>query len=140
VKQRYRRSLIEIPRIVADTAAFFSRARIHPSLRPKVDLALEELFVNLVTYNKSTGRDILVEMRAIDGGIEVRLTDYDVDRFDPEHAPQADVAAPLDQRSPGGLGLRLAREMADTLEYEYHDRTSRITFTTCLRDASPAKG
>ena len=33
---------------------------------------------------------------------------------------------------PGGLGLYLVLKMADTIHYEYRDRTSKITFTNTI--------
>jgi anti-sigma regulatory factor (Ser/Thr protein kinase) len=45
-------------------------------------------------------------------------------------APDADVDRPLEQRTPGGLGLHLIRRMVDSLEYRYDDKTrqSQTTF------------
>jgi anti-sigma regulatory factor (Ser/Thr protein kinase) len=129
VKKSYHRDFGEIAGIVKDTERFFAEQGIDPSLRMKVDLSLEELFVNMVSYNTETDHDILVEMRPIEGGLEVSLTDYDVERFDPTLAGDVDVDAPLSERSPGGLGLYLVLKMADSIHYEYHDRQSRITFT-----------
>ena len=40
------------------------------------------------------------------------LTDYDVEPFDVTAAPDADVDLPIEQRSPGGLGLHLIRRLA----------------------------
>jgi serine/threonine-protein kinase RsbW len=62
------------------------------------------------------------------GGVKVSLTDYDVDRFDPREVPAVDVDAPLEDRAPGGLGLYLVLKMADSIHYEYRNRTSKITF------------
>ncbi|MGD8358425.1 MAG: ATP-binding protein [Lysobacterales bacterium] len=129
MKNRYKRSFDEIARIVDDTDRFFSEQGIDESLRMKVDLSIEELFVNMVTYNTESNKDILVEMRPIDGGIEVSLTDFDVERFDPTVAPGVDTDAPLSERTPGGLGLYLVLKMADSIHYAYHERTSKITFT-----------
>ena len=81
--KRYSRNFDQIQEIVRDTEDFFSRERIDDSLRMKVDLSVEELFVNMVSYNTETDQDILIEMRPIDRGIEVSLTDFDVERFDP---------------------------------------------------------
>ena len=131
----YKRSFEEIRKIVADTEQFFAQEDIDESLRMKVDLSLEELFVNMVTYNTETIREILVEMKPIDNGIEVSLIDRDVDRFDPTAAGPVDVDAPLADRIPGGLGLYLVLKMADSINYEYHGRTSKITFTNKVADA-----
>ena len=64
------------------------------------------------------------------GGVEVALTDYDVEPFDVAQAPAVDVDLPIEQRRPGGLGLHLLRRMLDRIDYDYSpdDRVSRITF------------
>ena len=61
-------------------------------------------------------------------GIEVSLTDYDVDRFDPRDVKSIDTDVPLELRSAEGLGLYLVLKMADSIHYEYRNRTSKITF------------
>ena len=129
MKKKYKRGFDQIGELVADTEKFFADENIDQSLRMKVDLSLEELFVNMVTYNTESDRDIQVEMKPIAGGIEVSLTDYDVERFDPTIVREVDVDAPLSERDPGGLGLYLVLKMADSIHYEYHDRKSKITFT-----------
>jgi len=129
MQKRYSRNFDQIQEIVQDTEHFFAANHIDESLRMKVDLSLEELFVNMVSYNTETDQDILIEMHAMDSGIEVSLTDFDVERFDPTLAADVDIDAPLAARSPGGLGLYLVLKMADSINYQYHDRTSKITFT-----------
>ena len=129
MKKKYKRGFDQIGELVADTEKFFADQNIDQCLRMKVDLSLEELFVNMVTYNTESDQDIQVEMKPIDGGIEVSLTDYDVERFDPTIVREVDVDAPLAERNPGGLGLYLVLKMADSIHYEYHDRKSKITFT-----------
>lgn len=129
MKKKYTRNFDQISRMVADTEQFFAEEGVHQSLRMKVDLAIEELFVNMVEYNTETHQEILLEMSKLADGIEVSLTDYDVERFDPTLADKVDITAPLPDRVPGGLGLYLVLKMADSIHYEYHNRTSKITFT-----------
>jgi anti-sigma regulatory factor (Ser/Thr protein kinase) len=129
MQKTYSRNFDQIQEIVADTERFFEQEKIDESLRMKVDLSLEELFVNMVSYNTETDRDILIEMYPVEKGVEVSLTDYDVERFDPTLAAEVDIDAPLTERTPGGLGLYLVLKMADSIHYEYHERQSKITFT-----------
>jgi anti-sigma regulatory factor (Ser/Thr protein kinase) len=129
MQKKYSRNFDQIQEIVADTERFFAEEKIDESLRMKVDLSLEELFVNMVNYNTETDRDILIEMHPIEKGVEVSLTDFDVERFDPTRAAGVDIDAPLSERTPGGLGLYLVLKMADSIHYEYHQRQSKITFT-----------
>ncbi len=134
MKNRYGRSFDNIQEIVSDTERFFAEARIDDSLRMKVDLSVEELFVNMVSYNTETDQDILIEMRCLERGIEVSLTDFDVERFDPTLAADVDIDAPLSERTPGGLGLYLVLKMADSIHYQYKDRISKITFTNNVQE------
>ncbi|HZD54458.1 MAG TPA: ATP-binding protein [Woeseiaceae bacterium] len=128
MQRKFRRTVEELKNIVAFTDQVFEQENIDPSLRFMVDLCVEELFVNMITYNVETRSEVLIEMRARDKGIEVTLTDFDVERFDPRSVEPVNVNAPLEQRSPGGLGVYLVMKMADSIHYEYRDRTSRITF------------
>jgi anti-sigma regulatory factor (Ser/Thr protein kinase) len=92
----------------------------------------------MVTYNTETDRDIQLEMHPVKGGLEVCLTDYDVERFDPTIARKIDIDAPLAQRTAGGLGLYLVLKMADSIHYEYHDRVSKITFRNIVAKRTAA--
>lgn len=126
--KKFKRNFGELARIVALTESFFETAGIHRSLRTPVDLCIEELFVNMVNYNKETTQDIEIALDAIPGGLEVSLTDFDVERFDPTESRTVDIDAPLSARTPGGLGVYLVLKMVDSIHYEYHDRQSKITF------------
>ena len=128
MEQKFKRSFDELKNIVTMTEALFLQEGLQPELRHVVDLATEELFVNMVTYYTETDDEILIQMEPHDHGIEVSLTDYDVERFDPTSAGLVDVDAPLDERTPGGLGLYLVLKMVDSIHYEYRNRQSKITF------------
>jgi anti-sigma regulatory factor (Ser/Thr protein kinase) len=126
----FERSFDSIPEIFAWTAETFSRKAIDIRLLPTVDLALEELFTNMVKYSTTTTSPVQVEIIPIHNGVEVTLTDYDVEPFDVTKAPDVDITLPIEERDPGGLGLHLIRQLLDSIEYEYTKevRRSRITF------------
>jgi serine/threonine-protein kinase RsbW len=128
MQRKFKRDFNEIRNIVTMTESVFSELGMNPGLRNVVDLATEELFVNMVTYNTESSEDILIEMVPHALGLEVRLTDYDVERFDPTSAASVDINAPLDERTSGGLGLYLVMKMVDSIHYEYRNRQSKITF------------
>ena len=130
----FARSFDSLPSLVAFTADFFARQRVDASLLYPVDLALEELFTNMVKYSASGAPQVEVDIATVAGGVEVALTDYDVDRFDVTEAPEANVDLPIEQRRPGGLGLHLIRRMLDRVDYEYSEaeRKSRIRFRKTL--------
>ncbi len=128
MKQEFGRSLDELRNIVGCTDTFFLEDDIDASVRYIVDLCVEELFVNMITYNTESDADILIEMKPHEHGVEISLTDFDVERFDPREIGSVDVDAPLEQRTPGGLGLYLVLKMVNSIHYEYRNRTSKITF------------
>jgi len=128
MQQKFKRDFSELKNIVTMTESVFNELGMNSDLRNVVDLATEELFVNMVTYNIESDQDILIEMVPHALGLEVRLTDYDVERFDPTSAASVDIDAPLDERTPGGLGLYLVMKMVDSIHYEYRNRQSKITF------------
>lgn len=128
MQRKFKRDFNELKNIVKMTEAIFQETNMPAGLRNVVDLATEELFVNMVTYNTETREDILIEMVPHALGLEVRLTDYDVERFDPTAVAAVDVDAPLEEREPGGLGLYLVMKMVDSIHYEYRNRQSKITF------------
>lgn len=137
----FRRTFDSIPEIFALTAATFASEGIDRRLLQAVDLALEELFTNMVKYSTTTDRPVQVEIVPIPNGVEVTLTDYDVDAFDVAKAPDVDITLPIEDRHPGGLGLHLIHKLLDSIEYEYTKeiRRSRITFRKTLT-AGPATG
>jgi len=128
MQQEFGRSLDELKNIVSYTDTFFAENDIDASVRYIVDLCVEELFVNMITYDTESNANILIEMSPHEHGVEISLTDFDVERFDPREIDSVDVDAPLEQRTPGGLGLYLVLKMVNSIHYEYRNRTSKITF------------
>jgi anti-sigma regulatory factor (Ser/Thr protein kinase) len=138
-QRAFKRSFDSLPAIVTFTAEVFARRRIDSGLLQVVDFALEELFTNMVKYSGRSDADVRIEITDINGGVEVTLTDYDVDAFDVTKAPDVDIELPIEQRRPGGLGLHLIRRLLDSIEYEYikENRQSRITFRKTAKPPAP---
>jgi serine/threonine-protein kinase RsbW len=95
-------------------------------------MAVEELFTNMVKYNAAGCGRIGVEIQCSTNQVSCRLTDPDSDRFDVTAAPDADVALPVEQRRPGGLGIHLIRRMVDAIDYDYTGRRSTVSFRKSL--------
>ncbi len=130
LSREFPRSFASIEAMVAFTGDGFARLGVDPALKQAVDFTVEELFTNMVKYAAGSASPVRVDLKAIDGGVEVALVDSDVGRFDPTRAPDVDVHAPIEARRPGGLGLHLIRRMVDSIEYQYSDATrqGRIVF------------
>jgi len=97
-----------------------------------ITMTIEELFTNMVKYNAAGSGRLGLEIECTAESVTCCLIDPDSDRFDPTAAPDADVAMPVEQRRPGGLGIHLIRRLVDSIEYAYAGRCSRITFRKTL--------
>jgi anti-sigma regulatory factor (Ser/Thr protein kinase) len=95
-------------------------------------MAIEEFFTNMVKYNASGRGHITLEVQCSAREVTCSLTDPDSDRFDVNAVPDANIHLPVEQRRPGGLGIYLIRRMVDSIDYDYADRHSRITFRKTL--------
>jgi len=102
---------------------------IAEAVRFPVHLAMEELFTNMVKYSPDSDAEISVDVVVNEGAVTVTLTEDDVDEFDVTRPSNVDTSAPLAERTPGGLGLHLLQNIVDKLEYDYHNRRSRVIFT-----------
>lgn len=127
--QRYfPRTFHALDDIFAFTGHFYECEAVPASIRNAIDLSVEELFTNMVKYNSRSPQAIRITLKSLNKCVEVSLTDFDAERFDSTAASPVDVEAPIDARAPGGLGLHLVRRMVDSLDYEYSNGQSRITF------------
>jgi anti-sigma regulatory factor (Ser/Thr protein kinase) len=136
------RSFDSIETIFEFTSDFFARQQIDPRLLAPVDLAVEELFTNMVKYSPGGDAAVRIDLAKVAGGVEVALTDYGVEPFDITQSPEVDVNLPIEQRKPGGLGLHLVRRLVDSMQYEYDkaSRRSRITFRKTLPGKQDGRG
>jgi anti-sigma regulatory factor (Ser/Thr protein kinase) len=128
-QRRFPRSIDALHELFAFTAETLDVERSDGAQTRTVDFVLEELFTNIVKYGGGA-TPVLVEIAAIEGGVEVTLTDFDAEPFDVTRAPPVDITLPAESRPPGGLGLHLIRKLVDSIEYRHspRDRCSRITF------------
>ena len=118
-------SLSEVMELVE---RFFAATSTNPEVRFPVELALEEIFTNMVKYNASGKGDIRIDLGVRDGDLVVTVTDFDTPRFDPvADSPEVDIDQPLEERRVGGLGIHLVKRMMDRIEYSHRNRTGTIT-------------
>ena len=91
-----------------------------------IDLVVEELFTNMVRHNEGGGDRIAVGLERDGDQLRIELVDFDVDDFDPSSVPEPPLAAGIENRRPGGLGLHLVRTMVDDLRFEYDPQARRM--------------
>jgi len=98
---------------------FGSAAALAPTQVGTFELALEEIFMNIVMYGSQPGIAPRVEVSLDLGTDAVTMTvEDDGPQFDPLSLPPPDVTASLADRRVGGLGVFLVRKIMDTVSYE----------------------
>jgi len=118
---------------------------ISPGVRFPIHLAMEELFVNMVKYNPAVPTGITVEVTVTFLGeatndatsskeVTVTLVDDGGVEFDVTAKRQVNIDAPLEERTPGGLGIHLIQNLVDGLEYTYKDGRGEVIFTKGSRN------
>lgn len=91
-------------------------------------LAVEEIFVNIADYAYVDGRgDVTVKVRRTDNAqMEITFSDSGVP-YDPLEKPDPDTHLAAEKRQEGGLGILLAKNMMDEMEYERRDGRNILT-------------
>ena len=99
----------------------------------QIDLAVEEIFVNIAHYAYTDGGDVLIKCDVV--GEPPTMTIIFADsgsQFDPLAKPDPDVTASIEDRGIGGLGIFLTKKYMDSVEYEYRDGKNILTLTKVL--------
>lgn len=111
-----RRSELERLSELVDT--FGARHDLPPKVLFALNLALEEILINVIShgYRDTTDHQIIVRLALDDGEVRAEVED-DAQPFNPLEAPAPDVSRSLEDRPIGGLGIHLTRKMMDELDY-----------------------
>jgi len=87
----------------------------------QIDVAVEELFVNIASYAYVPGEgDAVVQLETAqeDRGVTITFIDGGVP-FDPLAKPDPDVTLSAEERQIGGLGIFMVKKSVDVMEYTY---------------------
>ncbi|MBP5382049.1 MAG: SpoIIE family protein phosphatase [Bacteroidales bacterium] len=109
------------------------RVSVDAKTAARLRLALEEVVVNVMSYAYPEGQDGYVDVEAHSDGKELTLTVTDSGiEFDPTAVELADTGQAAEDRSPGGLGILLARSMMDYVGYERSGDKNVLTLKKSL--------
>ena len=94
----------------------------------QIDVAVEEMFVNIAQYAYAPGSgDAVIQMGIEDGHAVITLKDWGVP-FDPLAKEDPDVTLPAEKRRIGGLGIFLVKKSMEDLRYTYENGQNILTF------------
>jgi anti-sigma regulatory factor (Ser/Thr protein kinase) len=128
MQREFPRHLTSLTGLYEFTEKIMKAHDLPDGVRFPVHLAMEELFVNMVHYNPTVTTDIAVAIDVSDR-VSVSLVDNGGVEFDVTTKREIDIDAPLEERTPGGLGIHLIQNLVDSLDYQYQDGRGEVIFT-----------
>ena len=102
--------------------------------RMTIDVAVEELFVNISSYayDPKIGTAV-VQVSVHNEPLSVEITFIDNGKpYDPLAKPDPDVTLDAEHRQIGGLGIFMVKKSMDDVQYEYKDGRNILTIKKVL--------
>ena len=100
----------------------------------QINLALDELFTNIVSYGFPDGNSHWIDfkLRLENNEVVIHIEDNGIP-FDPVSAPTSGSVPPLEKCKIGGLGLHIVKKMMDEIAYERRGDKNIITIKKLVR-------
>jgi serine phosphatase RsbU (regulator of sigma subunit)/anti-sigma regulatory factor (Ser/Thr protein kinase) len=127
---RIANDLPELERLAGIGEAFFARNGLPAKFAFSVNLALDELVTNTVSYGYDRADRRTIEVRIKhDGDIVSIEVEDDAKAYNPLEAPEPDLDASVEDRPIGGLGVHFVKSIMDTVNYRRVDNTNQLAMT-----------
>lgn len=117
----------KVPEVIAFVEAELAAAGCPAEVQTDIDIAVEELFVNIASYAYPDGPGTaVIRMRTAGGAARITLIDSGK-AFNPLAKPDPDLTLPAKKRKIGGLGIYIVKQSMDDIHYEYTDGKNVLT-------------
>lgn len=118
-----------LPEVLAFADGMLEESECPMKVQIQIDVAIEELFVNIANYAYTDGVGeavIGVEITEDPAGAVIMFRDSGVP-FDPTTREDPDVTLAAEDRQIGGLGIYMVKKSMDEISYEYKDGCNILT-------------
>ena len=118
-----------LPEVLDFINARLARAGCESRLMTQIDVAAEEIFVNISSYAykpETSSAWIQVEKQGNPPSAVLRFSGQGKP-YNPLEKPDPDLKLPLRERKKGGLGIYIVNQSMDTAAYEYRDGQNVLT-------------
>lgn len=122
-----RNDISEVARVIDAIEAFGERNGVPAKKIFQLNLVLDELFTNIVSYgfDGQGGSEIRLSVQLRNGIIDAELVDNGK-AFNPVEAALPELGEGIEDRQIGGLGLKFVRTYMDGLEYRREGGFNRL--------------
>ncbi len=126
--------LDNLDQVLAFVDKFLEESDCPPKPQMKIDVAVEELFVNIAryAYAPATG-SMTIRIENDPQGMSITLIDRGVP-FNPLAKLDPDVTLSAEERQIGGLGIFMVKKSMDAMDYRYADGRNVLTIKKVIRN------
>ena len=120
-----------LPQVLEIVDANLEALGCGPTEQFQIDVAVEEIFVNIASYayGPEEGPAVVRFEAAQDPlSVVIRFVDWGAP-YDPLARPDPDIHQSLRERPRGGLGIFVTRQYMDGVDYQYRDGQNILTLT-----------
>ena len=103
--------------------SYLERTKCSKKIQIQLELAVEEIFVNIASYaygSEKTGQVLINMETGKDSCLVIRFTDWGVP-YNPLKKEDPDVTLSAEERKIGGLGIYMVKKSMDRVCYEYEN-------------------
>ena len=120
-----------IGKVTAFAEEFMEESGVPVKMIFNFNIAIDELLSNICKY--SGAENMWIGISVTDEEVYMRF-ENDGGQFDPNDVPEPDINADIDERSTGGLGIFMVKQLMDSFNYEYTDGKNVIEISKKFKE------
>lgn len=138
---RLENNVKEVGKLRSFILACMNRFNLSTDMEMPVNLALEEVVVNVMQYAFGDGEkhEICVEAKREEDLFILTITD-EGRAFNPLEVPQVDITLNAEERNIGGLGIHLIRNLTDNVTYHRDNGQNILTLYFACKEVVDKEG
>jgi PAS domain S-box-containing protein len=102
----------------------------------EMELAVEEAVINIIQYGYRAVEGMILIKSDFDGDCLTLTIEDQAPRFDPTQLDTPNLAADLEERPIGGLGIHIIKSLADEIRYEFRDDKNVLILKKIMNDVT----
>ncbi len=106
-----------------------SKLLVVPKIANKIHIILDEIYTNIVSYSGATVATISYDITG--EKLNLVFSDDGIE-YNPLEASDPDITLSAEERQIGGLGIYIAKKMAESMEYNRIDKRNVLRITIAL--------
>ena len=140
VSFKLKSKLSELDTLCQHLERFGESIGLSPNCIFEANLALDELFTNIITYGFNDNKEHTIEVTISHKNNKLVLNiEDDGIPFNPTEVDMPDLECTIEECKIGGLGIHLAKNLMDEVCYQRCKEKNVLTLKKNVKEAEPAK-